>query len=47
MLFDCLQYYLLLYLLTMDYVSVSLFYISVSLAYFAHFVTHFISSHVV
>jgi len=31
----------------MDCVSVSLFYISVSSPYFAHFVAHFISSHVV
>jgi len=31
----------------MDCVSVSLFYISVSSPYFAHFVAHFISSHIV
>ena len=34
-------------MLIMDRVSVSLFYISVSSPYFAHFVAHFISSHVV
>ena len=45
-LFDCLQA-VACHLLMVDYVSVSLFYISVSSPYFAHFVAHFISSHVV